>query len=334
MRFLLALLSSSLISGCLAEPDSLPTQVHVAGVNKQIDRTEEPPLYQMLYDYAFLPEVQHAEQRVRILIWLNRLGLSDYQLAKLKELASWVEVERQRIETLQSDIVKSYEPRLLQIYSELWDGLRAGLALDDPLLQERAGTPTERSPAGTVAPKISLEDPENPDVEISEALLEESAQKLLVQKLQSAREKELFEVRIQGVNAVLDKSREWLTTLKPQQEIPLTDSVFFLRHRLDPYANPGDFEALVGRIYIRGVWGTLTRGTEGFDPGRDHLNLGGLWSESSLDDLDGPVFNDARREILLYMILLEPALPEAVDAARYALAQRGNQSAPQRGPGE
>ena len=334
MRFFLALLSFSLISGGLADPDSLPTQVHVAGVNKQIDRTEEPPLYQMLYDYAFLPEVQHAEQRVRILIWLNRLGLSDYQLAKLKELAEWVEIERQRIEVLQSEIVKNYEPRLLKIYSDLWDGLRMGLALDDPLLQERAGTPTERPPEGVESQKISAEDLKSADGKSRADMLEESAQKLLVQKLQSAREKELFELRMQGINAVLDKGREWLATLKPQQEIPLPDSVFFLRHRLDPYANPGDFNALVGRIYVRGVWGTLTRGSAGFDPDRDHLNLGGLWSESALDELDGPVFNDARREILLYMILLEPALPEAVDAARTALLQRSKQNAPQRGVGE
>ena len=334
MRFFLALLSIPLVSACLAEPDSLPTQVHVAGVNKQIERTEEPPLYQMLYDYAFLPEVQYAEQRVRILIWLNRLGLSDYQLAKLKELAEWVDVERKRIEALQLEIVKDYEPRLLEIYSDLWDGLRMGLALDDPLLEERAGTPTERPPEGVEAQKTSSKEAESPDVELSAELLEASAQKLLVQKLQNAREKSLFEVRMQGVNAVLDKARGWLETLKPQQEIPLTDSVFFLRHRLDPYANPGDFETLVGRIYVRGVWGTLTRGSAGFDPDRDHLNLGGLWSESALDELDGPVFNDARREILLYMILLEPALPEAVDAARIALAHRSQKSPPQRGVGE
>jgi len=334
MRFFLALLSIPLVSACLAEPDSLPTQVHVAGVNKQIERTEEPPLYQMLYDYAFLPEVQYAEQRVRILIWLNRLGLSDYQLAKLKELAEWVDVEKKRIEALQLEIVKDYEPRLLEIYSDLWDGLRMGLALDDPLLEERAGTPTERPPEGVEAQKTSSKEAESPDVELSAELLEASAQKLLVQKLQNAREKSLFEVRMQGVNAVLDKARGWLETLKPQQEIPLTDSVFFLRHRLDPYANPGDFKILVGSIYVRGKWGTLTRGSASFDPDRDHLNLGGLWSESALDELDGPVFNDARREILLYMILLEPALPEAVDAARIALAHRSQKSPPQRGVGE
>ena len=94
----------------------------------------------------------------------------------------------------------------------------------------------------------------------------------------------------------------------------MTDAVFFLRHRLDPYATPGDFQTLVGTIFIAGDWGTLTRGT--WDREKDHLNLGGLWSDVALDDLQGPVFNNLRRELVLYMMLLEPALPEAIAAAR------------------
>ena len=68
-----------------ADPDPLPTHLLVAGANKQIERSSEPALYQMLYDYAFLPEIQHAEQRVRILLWLQRINLGDYQLAGLQE---------------------------------------------------------------------------------------------------------------------------------------------------------------------------------------------------------------------------------------------------------
>ena len=102
----------------------------------------------------------------------------------------------------------------------------------------------------------------------------------------------------------------------------MVDAIFLLRHRLDPYANPGDFRQLVGSIYVAGEWGTLTRGS--FDPETDHLNIGGLWSEVSMSEYEGPVFNDARREILLYMVLLEPALSEAIDAAQLALEQQAN----------
>jgi hypothetical protein len=283
MRCFIVLFSTLIFSACLAEPDPLPTQVLVAGANKRIERVQEPPLYQMLYDYAFLPEVQRVEQQVRILIWLRRVGLGDYQLASLKALAEWVVIERERIEALQHEIVAQYEPKLLPTYTALWEGLQAGMALDDPAL-------------------------------------EQAAQSLLVDKLQFSREAELFQVRVQGIAGILDRARQWMRELSPSQEIPFTDALFFLRHRLDPYANPGDFQALVGTIFVAGDWGTLTRGAEEFQPERDHLNLGGLWSEVALAELDGPVFNDARREIVLYMILLEPALGAAVDAAREALA--------------
>jgi hypothetical protein len=281
MRCFLVFFCTLIFPACLAEPDPLPTQVLVAGANKRIERVQEPPLYQMLYDYAFLPEVQHAEQRVRILIWLRRVGLGDYQLASLKALSEWVVTERERIDNLQHSIVNEYEPKLLPTYSALWEGLQNGMDLDDPAL-------------------------------------EQAAQSLLVDKLQFSREAELFRVRVQGVTGILDRAREWMRELSPSQEIPFTDALFFLRHRLDPYANPGDFQALIGTIFVAGDWGTLVRGAEGYQPDRDHLNLGGLWSEVALSELEGPIFNDARREIVLYMILLEPALGDAIDAAREA----------------
>ena len=283
MRFLSFFLAGLLGAACIAEPEPLPTEVTISGANKQIDRATEPALYQMLYDYAFLPEVQYAEQRVRILLWLKRVGLGDYQLASLKELGEWVRAEHARIETRHREIVTAYEPQLIPVYDTLWEGLTAGKELDDPNL-------------------------------------EESARALLVEKLQSSREDELFRLRIQGISGILDRCRTWLEGLRQEQEVPFGDSLFFLRHRLDPYANPGDFQSLIGTIFVAGDWGTLSRGAEAFQPDRDHLNLGGLWSETAREELEGPVFNDIRRESVLYMILLEPALSESVDGARVALA--------------
>ena len=276
------MLAASLSMGCIADPDPLPTHLLVVGANKQIERASEPALYQMLYDYAFLPEVQQAEQRVRILLWLQRMNLGDYQLAALQELGEQVKKEHADLEAKHRSIVEGYEPRLLPAYQALWQGLQEGASMDDPSL-------------------------------------EESARALLVEKLQNSRESELFAIRTQAIAGILDQCRSWLEGLRHVQEIPFADALFFLRHRLDPYANPGDFQSLVGTIFVAGDWGTLTRGAESFQQDRDHLNLGGLWSDKALQELEGPVFNDIRRESVLYMILLEPALGEAVQAARNAL---------------
>ena len=47
---------------CVTEPEPLPTQVRVSAADARMNRAGQPPLYQMLYDYAFLPNVQHKEQ--------------------------------------------------------------------------------------------------------------------------------------------------------------------------------------------------------------------------------------------------------------------------------
>ena len=265
------------ITACVADPDPLPTEVLVASADARIDRASEPALYQMLYDYAFLPEVQYAEQRVRLLIWLKRMELTPYQLNTMLELAEWVSEERSRINERQEVIIGEYEPRLLPIYNDLWQRLSSGAELDD-------------------------------------AEMEGAAAALLSERVQHARQDELLALRAEGVNNILNRVRTWLQELAPAQEIPLTDSLFLLRHRLDPYANPGDFSSIIGTVFVAGDWGTLTRGIGGFTTNRDHLNIGGLWTEAALESLQGPVFNDARREIVIYMVVLEPSLPEAIHA--------------------
>ncbi|MEE2751130.1 MAG: hypothetical protein VX519_06855 [Myxococcota bacterium] len=268
-----------LTAACATDPTPLPTQVRVSAADAQAERSKQPPLYQLLYDYAFLPEVQYKEQRSRILIWLRHSELSDFQLAALESLATRVGAEHNQLEEAQRAIVERYEPRIAQTYDAIWEGLQGGASLTEERLEQAAGA-------------------------------------LLSEKLQHARESEMLEMRMQGVRSILELEKDWLAQLTPKQEILLTDAIFFLRHRLDPYARPGDFESLVGSVFIAGDWGTLTRGTWKHD--EDHLNIGGLWSDKSIENLEGPVFNDLRRELVLYMMLLEPALPEAIAAARRA----------------
>jgi hypothetical protein len=274
-----------LLLGCVTEPEPLPTALQVASAEGRMDRSVHPPLYQLLYDYSFLPAVQYKQQRVRLLIWLRHMRLSEWQLESLKDLAAKVDAERARIDATQAAVVQSYEPKVGRVYDDLWTQLQTGAELDD-------------------------------------AQVEEAASALLGARLQHAREKELLALRLQGVRAVQELERDWINSLDPRQEAVMVDAIFLLRHRLDPYANPGDFRQLVGSIYVAGEWGTLNRGS--YDPDVDHLNIGGLWSDVAMRDYEGPVFNDARREILLYMVLLEPALAEAVGAALVALEQQAN----------
>jgi hypothetical protein len=126
------------------------------------------------------------------------------------------------------------------------------------------------------------------------------------------RESDLLELRARSVRTLIDAQKPFLGTLTPKQEALFADATFLLRHRLDPYANPGDFRALIGTIYYAGDFGMLTKPT--FNPDEDHLNIGGLWSEEPAE-LAGAHFPNARREVVLYMVLLEPALPTAIEAA-------------------
>lgn len=279
--FSLSALFCCFFIGCIAEPEPLPTAIQVSNANSRIDRAEHPPLYQLLYDYAFLPEVQNQEQRVRLLIWLRHSQFSEYQLRSLNELHAKVRLEFERIEARQQAIIEQYEPRLGAAYDELWNELKQGTS-------------------------------------VSDEKLEQASQALLSAKLQDQRQQELLTLRLQSIQSILKLQRPWLRSLSPIQEALLVDAIFLLRHRLDPYANPGNFRSLVGNIYIAGNWGTLTNGSYTAD--QDHLNIAGLWSEHSIETLQGPVFNDARRELILYMVLLEPTLSEAIEAALTSLS--------------
>jgi hypothetical protein len=81
-----------------------------------MDRAGEPPLYQLLYDYAFLPEVQAAEQRVRILLWLRHMEFSSFQL---RLLLGHLNMRRKD----HSNALKNYE-QVVEIYAPIRDHLQ------------------------------------------------------------------------------------------------------------------------------------------------------------------------------------------------------------------
>lgn len=139
------------------------------------------------------------------------------------------------------------------------------------------------------------------------------------------REGDLLQLRAQGVRTLLEALEPLLRTLTPRQEALMADATFLLRHRLDPYATPEDFQGLVGTVYTVGEFGALTRPT--FDPNEDFLDIAGLWSPEG-SDLEQARFPDVRRDVVLYMVLLEPSLAEALRAALALRPDEGAVAAP------
>ena len=275
MRGTLLFVSLLSLPACRAEPSELPTQERVREVDA-LDGETPPPLYQFMYDSAFLPEVQVAEQRARILVWLRWVELQEYQLQMLLKLHGRSATLRQRLETSQQRIVQRHEPQLAPHYDRIFELLSSGAPLDDPRL-------------GLVAEQLA------------EA------------RVQQLRDDELLAIRMQSVRALLDEEQELLRTLSPDQEARFPDMVFALRRQLDMAGTSGDFRAMVGSLYSVGDPTLLLRGD--FEATREHLDISGLWVDDAKAELSGPVLHQARRELLLYLLLQEPVLPEAIEAA-------------------
>ena len=246
---------------------------------KNLDRNQAPPLYQLLYDIPALPAFGPEEQRVRILIWLRHLDLNPGQLTRLDELRALADERRGRIMAAEEEAGARWKKEESGIYQRIWDHISAGNDIDDPDMAALTHELKEMRSGGE-------------------------------------RERELLKLRLQGIRAVFEAQREFLASLSPTQEALLAHAVFFLRNRLDPVGNPGDFRALVGSIYDPGQYAVLTRGSS--DWARAPLNIGGLWSDEP--QLEGGALHEARREVLLYLILLEPGLAPAIKTAK-ALSQ-------------
>jgi hypothetical protein len=202
------------------------------------------------------------------------MDLSEGQLTRLDELRLLADDRRARIQAAENEESLRWERQETEVYDQLWGLLSEGASVDD-------------------------------------ARMGDITHKLRELRAGGEREREMLKLRLQGVRAVFDAQREFLQTLSPEQEALLADAVFFLRNRLDPVGNPGDFRALVGTIYDPGQYAVLTRGAS--DWARAPLNIGALWSDEP--PVEGAALHEARREVLLYLALLEPSLKDAVSAA-------------------
>lgn len=235
-----------------------------------------PTLAEALYDAPVAPAPTAAEQRVRLLLWLRRMELDRGQLDRLERLRLLALEQRARVEAAEREAGARFAAEAERVYGEIWAGLAAGLPPEDPALVALAGELDLLSAGG-------------------------------------ARERGVLTVRLEGVRLVLEAERELLDTLTELQRERLLEGLFALRRRLDPVGTPGDWDALVGPTFEVGAPGLLLRGsTQGI---ADPLDLGALWGEPA--GMEGAAaLPEARREAVLYLVLLQPGLDQAIEAAR------------------
>ena len=155
------------------------------------------------------------------------------------------------------------------------------------------------------------------------AELSDSEVQEVVDRFQSTvatqKESPSLDVRLETIKSILDAEEEFLRSLSPEQESTIVDALYFLRYKLDPIGNPKDFSLLIGNTFEPGQYAILLKGTS--DLAQQSGNIGGLWSDQP--ELTGRVLHEAKREVVLYLILLEPALEEAIRAA-IALQNQSN----------
>ena len=230
--------------------------------------TKPSALYQLLYESQPLPSPTSEQQRVRILIWLKKMEPNEDQIRLLGELAKEVQNRKTELIAMEKEASKKIVESETPIYNEFWDALKKGKQLQN------------QSESIAKLQAIRSQD-----------------QALDIQKL-----------RIDSIRAIFEAQNSFLQTLTPEQELTIMESLFFLRHHIDPIGNPDDFYTMIGRTYEPGQYAVLTRG--GSKIGQIPLNIGGLWTDK--EELGGKAFHEAKRELLLYLILLEPGFEEAL----------------------
>ena len=262
---------------CDPEPVDLPTKAAV----ELLDRELQPPLYQMLYDAPALPETASVGDNPQSKKQRVRLLIWLLHMELNKDQLHRLE-ELRRLVLERRDKLEETERELLASY-----------ASNESQLYEQLWV--------KLGDGAALDDPK----------MSEVVDQLAALKAGGEREAALLTARMEGLRSIFEAERTFLFTLTPRQELLLTDSLFFLRNGLDPVGNPGNFRSLVGSTYDPGQYAVLTRGTG--SAAIEPLNIGALWSDNP--ELQENELHEARREVLLFLALMEPGLKEAIVAA-------------------
>jgi hypothetical protein len=271
----------SLLAACAPESAPLPA---AAAVDAAVSVAPPAPLYQALYDAPPLGGGGAAGAQVRLLLWLRYVELRPEQLEMLASARAVVVDRTARIEAAELAEQQQQLAAEAPLYDTLLAGLSAGLPPDDAQLTA-AGAALLELRQGTT----------NTDGTSSEGS-------------DAAR----LRARADGVRAALDSLQPLLQALDPEQQARLGEATFVLRGQLDPIANPGDFNALVGTTWEPGQNAVLGRGSSAWS--NQPNNLAGLWADAP--PLEGPALQEARREALLYLLVLDPELDAAITIAK------------------
>jgi hypothetical protein len=219
--------------------------------------------------YDSHPQPTQEQQRVRVFLWLQQLELTASQIRRMEILRQDVISRQKNIEDLERKILQKNIELEQPIYNRFWDALQNGKNIED---------------------------------------LSEDLEKLQEIRNDQNNQNDLLKLRLQSIREILEKTSAFLRTMNPKQEQKIVESLFFLRHKLDPIGNPQDFSALVGNTYEPGQYAVLIRGTGKL--AQQSLHFGGLWTDN--EETAGQNLHETQREVLLYFILLEPATSEAL----------------------
>jgi hypothetical protein len=263
-----------LILACNSQPAPFPTEEQIDNAG---EISEIPPTYQTLYSAQGLPKPTEEGQRLRALIWIQRMNLTKEQLDRLSSAYQMAQTRHQQLLDMEEKKALEIQQQEDPIYTKIWELIKTGSNMESDEIK-------------TLVAELHAIREENPRTDI-------------------------ITNRIEGVQSILQAQQNFLSTLTPEQEQVIVDALFFLRHKLDPVANPEDFSILIGNIYNPGQFAVLTKGTS--KVARQSMNIGGLWTDEPV--LTGRELHEARREAVLYLALLEPALEEAIDVARSLL---------------
>lgn len=254
--------------GCGVQETPLPTEELVT----QADTTDLPAKYQILYNSPLI-KADGNQQRVRILLWLQRMNCNVSQLQKLDELRKIALEKQESLVILEQQRQQLLLEAQTPLYNQIWDGFRQGMSIDAPELE------------------IAFTELANTQIQ--------------------HQQDNMLDIRLETIKSIIEAEDTFLRSLSPEQESSIVDALYFLRHKLDPVGNPKDFSALIGNTFEPGQYAILLKGTSQL--ARQSGNIGGLWSDEP--ELTGRVLHEAQREVVLYLLLLEPALEEAIRVA-------------------
>ena len=97
---------------------------------------ELDPIYQLIYDTQSMKTPDSNQQRVRILLWLNRMNCNVSQLQKLDDLRKIAAEKYASLQEIEIREAQQAQELYTPLFNQLWDSMRTGAELSDPQIQE------------------------------------------------------------------------------------------------------------------------------------------------------------------------------------------------------